>query len=345
MRLNNVKLDENRIEVNLKFYTFLKELNSKKPKNDILTVLSDVLSRYSDDLKILKEQLENVVEKLTVNESYDIADMVESFMEMIDTPIISKGLNVAIKLYDLKGYFLEETKLHTKSQSEKLFEIPLLSLKYDSLTKYIPYTQRVSGALLTAIFFDKITNGHKDLLSEISEEYVNDLINECKYLSKNGVNLEHMFSLMFQESINQSIKSTAGGSYEDRITQYLISIGIPNENIEKVHDSEDNAFEIDHKVNLNGKIIAISAKRTLRERYKQFIKTVQTKDNVDALVTITLGTDLTKDKAIAIRNHGVYIFIADEVLLQNKELKNIKGVFAISDLSLTLLEQLVNEDI
>lgn len=343
MKIGNIRLDRKKLELNLLFYTFLKELNSIKPHITSLIAIKEVLYRYIDDIDQLHSQLDTLVESLLENEKFKTAEMLELYKTELATKTQVIAFQTAIKLYEVKGLLLEETKLHFASQAEKLHELPLLSLKYDSYSKAIPYSKRVSGALLTSIFFERILNSQKDFLSEISEEFVNELVKECLYLEEEGIDLDNMYSLMFQESINQSIKSTAGGSYEERITQYLLSIGIPRDSIEKVHDSEDKSFEIDHKINLNGNIVAISAKRTLRERYKQFIKTIQSTDNYDLFFTITLGTDLTKEKALSIRAHGVYIFIADEIYVQKKYLSQIDGVYPISSLKISLITSLLKE--
>jgi hypothetical protein len=341
MKINNLKLDKKKMELNLLFYSLLKELNSVKPHVTSLSAIKEILYRYIDDIDQLQSQLDILIEALLEKDKYKTAEMLEIYKTELSTKTQVVAFQAAIKLYEVKGVLLEETKLHFASQAERLHKLPLLSLKYDSYSKAIPYSKRVSGALLTSIFFEKILNSQKDFLSEISEEFVNELVKECLYLQKEGIDLDNMYSLMFQESINQSIKSTAGGSYEDRITQYLISIGIPKDSIEKVHDSEDKAFEIDHKITLDGKVVAISAKRTLRERYKQFIKTIQSTDNYDLFFTITLGTDLTKEKAESIRAHDVYVFIADEIYLQKKYLSKIEGIYPISSLKESLIRSLL----
>jgi len=76
---------------------------------------------------------------------------------------------------------------------------------------------------------------------------------------------------------------------------------------------------------LNNKTYGIGAKRTLRERYKQFIKTAQM-SQIDVMIEITLGIDLTEEKVRAIRNHNVFLFVSDEVYQANQYLKDIEGV-------------------
>ncbi len=90
---------------------------------------------------------------------------------------------------------------------------------------------------------------------------------------------------------------------------------------------------------LNNRTYGIGAKRTLRERYKQFIKTAQM-SKIDVMIEITLGIDLTEEKVKAIRNHNIYLFVADEVYQANNYLKNIDGVFSSKDLTLEILKNL-----
>jgi hypothetical protein len=85
---------------------------------------------------------------------------------------------------------------------------------------------------------------------------------------------------MFSESINQSIISDSGSNYEDRILTVLTSIGINENDISKTHDKNDSSTEFDFFFELQNKTYGIGAKRTLRERYKQFIKTAQM-SNID----------------------------------------------------------------
>ena len=90
-----------------------------------------------------------------------------------------------------------------------------------------------------------------------------------------GVEPNQIFMLMFSESINQSIISDSGSNYEDRIMSVLTSIGIDESKIKKTHDKDDSSTEFDFFFELKNKTYGIGAKRTLRERYKQFIKTTQ----------------------------------------------------------------------
>jgi len=145
--------------------------------------------------------------------------------------------------------------------------------------------------------------------------------------------------LIFNESINQSIISDSGSSYEDRILSVLIAIGIEEEQIQKVHDKEDSSTEFDFFFELDGRSYGIGAKKTLRERYKQFIKTAQM-SQVDVMIEVTLGVDLTKEKVLAIRNHNVFLFVANEIYESQKYLQEIDGVYSSKELTISVLKNL-----
>ena len=119
----------------------------------------------------------------------------------------------------------------------------------------------------------------------------------------------------------------------------LNSIGIDKSKISKTHDKNDSSTEFDFFFELNNKTYGIGAKRTLRERYKQFIKTAQM-TKIDVMIEITLGIDLTEEKVNSIRKHNIFLFISDEVYNSNKYLQKIDGVYSSKDLTLQTLEKL-----
>jgi len=142
--------------------------------------------------------------------------------------------------------------------------------------------------------------------------------------------------LLFTEVVNQSIISDSGTNYEKRIQQVLIKGGIPASSMSKQHDAADSSTEYDIFFTLKGRIFGIGAKRTLRERYKQFIKTAISSD-IDVMIEITIGMDLTEEKARIIRKHGVYLFVSDEIYDCFYFLQQIDGIYPASELKRSLL--------
>ncbi len=143
--------------------------------------------------------------------------------------------------------------------------------------------------------------------------------------------------LIFNESIDQSIKSDSGSNYESRIQSVLDKAGVKN--VTKAHDKNDKSTEYDFFFELGNKTYGIGAKRTLRERYKQFIKTSFT-SKIDVSIEITLGLDLNEEKAKTITGHGAYIFVADEVYKTRDFLRKIDKVYSVKDLNLKTLKKL-----
>lgn len=107
--------------------------------------------------------------------------------------------------------------------------------------------------------------------------------------------------------MNQSIKSDAGSSYESRVYNTLLPI------VEDLkghsHDKNIHSVEYDNTFIFNNKKCGVSAKRTLRERYKQNFEDVSLLE-VDYMFVITLGIDLNEEKLLNIlqkENHFVIV--------------------------------------
>lgn len=243
----------------------------------------------------------------------------------------------SIRLIIIKDLLLAEAKLKQTTNIEKLKDLNPLSLEYDKITVFNPYLCRVNGALLSLVFFDGLKT---EFINQEVDDFVKELSEQANKLFLFGIEPNQIFMLLFNESLNQSITSTSGSDYEDRIKSTLLKIGIPSESIHKTHDTIDKSTEFDLFFRLNNKTYGIGAKRTLRERYKQFIKTAQMTP-IDVMIEITLGTDLTKEKAKSITNHGVYLFISDEIYQSNAYLQELSMVYSVNSLDINLLKTLV----
>lgn len=187
------------------------------------------------------------------------------------------------------------------------------------------------------LFFEKLGQNDCNFISKDSVNFVSGLAKQMLNLKKFGLESNQIFMLMFSESINQSIISDSGSNYENRILSVLNKIGIKN--IRKIHDESDKSTEYDFFFEIDGKSYGIGAKRTLRERYKQFIKTKLT-TKIDFSIQITLGLDLFEEKAKTIVNHDAYIFVADEIYQTRAFLKKMKKVYSVKDLNLQTLKNL-----
>jgi len=185
----------------------------------------------------------------------------------------------------------------------------------------------------------RLERNETNFISKDADDYIKSLSRIAIELKDKGVEPNQIFMLMFSESINQSIISDSGSNYEDRIFSVLTSIGIDGDKIDKTHDKDDSSTEFDFFFELNGKSYGIGSKKTLRERYKQFIKTAQMSD-IDVMIEITLGTDLTKEKVEAIRKHNVFLFVSNEVYINEDYLQDLDGVYSSTDLTLSTLKRL-----
>ena len=234
---------------------------------------------------------------------------------------------------------LSEAKICDILNFDKLQKLDPLSLEYDKLSVLKPYFVRVNSALLALLFFENIENKNLNFMTENSFEFLQNLSNRFRNLKNIGLESNQIFMLMFSESINQSIISDSGSNYENRIEIVLSRIGIDFK--KRVHDKFDQSTEYDFFFKIDKINYGIGAKRTLRERYKQFIKTSK-KSDVDVMIQITIGLDLTEEKSKIITENGIFIFVAEEIY-QSKSfsfLKGNKNIYSTNQLNLLTLKKL-----
>ena len=340
MGIEKINIEKDKFDINLKFYFILKYLTkaslNSNDINKILELYSLSKNFFKNDFIYKIDEIFNINTKSGIKKS----EYLKNIFELLDNDLDVILFIFSIKLIAIKPLLLEEAKTRDLLDKTKLTNLNPLSLEYDKITVFTPYSTRVSGALLSLIFFDKLENNDTSFLSSDSTNFLKQLSKDAIFLKNNKIEANQIFMLMFSESINQSILSDSGSNYEDRIFYTLRDIGIDEKNITKTHDKNDSSTEFDFFFELNGKTYGIGAKRTLRERYKQFIKTAQM-TKIDVMIEITLGIDLTEEKVKAIRNHNVFLFISDEVYLSNKYLHDIDGVFSSKSLTLETLKKLV----
>jgi hypothetical protein len=340
-----ISVPKDKIDINFKFYLFLKELNggngiTVKQCGSFLEIAFAFAMRDDNDFKRSVQEMEILVDKI---KSPEKKENINSLLYEITNPVEFMVFAFALKLLQIKDLLLEESKIEEIERVVDLSKLHPLSLKYDSVGKYKPYYSRVNGALISLLFFEKIENGETNFISKATEYYLEGLSKDYNFLKGKGIEANQIFMIMFSESLNQSILSSAGSSYEDRIERVLVALGIEKDSIEKVHDKEDSSTEFDFFFEVDGKKYGIGAKRTLRERYKQFIKTAHMGGKLDVMIEITLGIDLTEKKAKSIREHGVILIVADEIYQSREFLQEIEGVFPASELTLDLLKSMANE--
>jgi hypothetical protein len=337
MKINKVKVKKDKLDANFNLYFFLKELNggSKISENEI----SAVLEIYYANKKLSYDKFK----VLFLNYSNGIADSKKSNFDAIIHHIKSNlDLSIfvfSLKLMQIKPLLLEEAKLAHIEDLVPLEKISQLSLEYDTFSKSKPYLTRVNGALISLLFFSKLDEKETNFFTENTTDYLNSLFSEYEYLKSKGLEANQMFMLMFSESVDQYIIKMAGSSYEDRIFNVLIGMGIDPGSIKKTHDKADASTEFDFFFEYKGKTFGIGAKRTLRERYKQFIKT-GFMSKLDVMIQVTLGLDLTEEKAKSISRYGVITIVSDEIYASRTYLHSMPEVYPASKLSINLLNEL-----
>lgn len=339
MKIEKLTIEKSKFDINLKFYFILKYLLKANLSDKDIKKIIEIYSLYKG--LSFKKTLLNDIDALCGPSKQGLKkkDFLTDILDLFETDLDSELFIFGLKLIAIKPLLLQEAKTRDLLDTSKLPTLNPLSLAYDKITLFSPYSTRVSGALLSLIFFDKLENKDTVFISNDTTEFLKMLSKDAVKLKKIGVEPNQIFMLMFSESINQSIISDSGSNYEDRILAVLMSIGIDENKISKTHDKNDSSTEFDFFFEIEGKTYGIGAKRTLRERYKQFIKTAQM-TTIDVMIEITLGIDLTEEKVKAIRNHNIFLFVADEIYQSSEYLQKIEGIYSSKDLTLQTLKKL-----
>lgn len=324
---------------NLLLYTILKNLIKCKLTDNKFIELEELIinNRNLGATKLIEVLKERVIkESVKTYEDYLILINLcddDNFDMWCDLTILS------IELLLSKRALLDEVKEYSNSQYNKSISDvrDKLSLEYDYINLEKPYGQRVVSALLVNLFTD--TSRNREIVLDASKNTVKNIsqlieYNQQKYL----VNVNNILMIVIDESVNQSIISTAGGSYEDRI--YSVLNEISDKVIPHAHDKFINSVEYDYIFELDGKLYGVNAKRTLRERYKQNFEDVN-QLSVDAMFLVTLGTDLNQEKLNNImQRHGYYVVVSQEVYDNHNYFKNNKRVISSKNFNAESLRKL-----
>jgi hypothetical protein len=341
MKIQKLQLSKDKTDINLQFYFFLKHIVKLSPSSAQINLMLENLNLLkSSKIDDVSDALEKIFFSKRKNNSSNHNAKIEKIKEIVSRFNSVKDVELfifSIKLYQIKDLLLQEAKITESTDLEKLANLDPLSLEYDKISVLKPYTTRVSGALLALLFFDNLDKGETNFMSENSYEFIANLSKSAIKFKNVGLEPNQIFMLMFSEVVNQSIISDSGSNYESRILSVLNKSGISN--IDKRHDKNDKSTEFDFFFEIGGRTYGVGAKRTLRERYKQFIKTAITSE-IDVMIEITLGLDLYEEKAKTIVGHGTYIFVADEVYKTRKFLQKIDKVYSVKDLNLKTLKKL-----
>lgn len=332
---NEIEISDLTYNNNLHFYTILKLLLKCGFTDKQLITLQDLLNRHSeinDKRKIVQILLQSDAVISEGTQKYDDYCLLINTIEQCDYKMWIRLLDLSIELMQVKGLILEESKVYVRNQFKDLIRniSDKLSLEYDMSNLNMPYGQRVISSLL--VYSLSNVNRENDFLLKSSEKTVKTFNNKIRYvMEKYKINCNNMFSLIMTESMNQSITSDAGQSYESRVKETLTPI------VDSIdghsHDSKIKSVEYDFTFTINKEKYGVSAKRTLRERYKQNFENVEDLD-VDYMFIFTLGIDLNEDKLNNIlQKNGIFVVVSDEIYESKSYLKSNIRVLSSKELS------------
>lgn len=334
-----MNITEKEYRNNLLFYTILKDLLKCQLSEKKLMILQESIEQNNNlSCKKMKQLLSNDIVKESTK-AYDDLMILLNLANDGNYNMWKELLLVSIELLLTKDLILEESKSYARVKyKEKIEKIKdKLSLEYDMSNLEYPYGQRVISSLL--VFALTNIDRETEFILETSKNAIKVLNNNLKNIvQKYSININNMFMIIIDESINQSIKSDAGQSYENRVHSLLLNISDKVEN--HSHDDMISSVEYDFIFYIDGKKYGVSAKRTLRERYKQNFEDVDFL-TVDAMFLITLGIDLNEDKLNNIlQKNGQFVIVADEIYETKDYLKNNPRVLSSKNITKTVIKSL-----
>lgn len=216
MKIEKIKIKKSKFEFNLKFYFFFKNLIKVKLSSN---QVEQFFKLFYTNLDKNYEKITSIIlnEFVTDFKNTTKKNILIQIIDEIGSKLDLKLLLFSLKLYVVKDLLLQEAKIKNVLDISKLENLDPLSLEYDKITTYSPYSTRINGALLSLIFFEKLERNEFNFLSQDSISFIKSLSKLSNELTTKGIEPNQIFMLMFSESINQSIISDSGSNYEDRI--------------------------------------------------------------------------------------------------------------------------------
>lgn len=308
-----INISHNQYNNNLNFYSCLKLLLQCSLSDKQLLLVQKTIneSKLLGYEKICNILLQDGFIMKSTTAKYDNFNFFVNSIDKDNFIMWCDFINAACELFLIKDLILQESKQFAiKEYKQELNQITdTLSVSYDVSGLHLPYGQRVISALLVYILTD-VNRKYEYLLSE-SERSIKSykkIFNPI--IKKYNININNIFQIIMDESMNQSIKSDAGSSYESRVYNALAPI--VSELKGHSHDKNIPSVEYDNTFKFNNKYCGVSAKRTLRERYKQNFEDVSLLE-IDYMFVITLGIDLNEDKLNNImQKEGHYVIVSQE---------------------------------
>ena len=329
-----IKIEKSIYNNNLLFYTILKLLIKCKFTDKQLILLQDSLNKnFNLNKNKIKEILLNSLFLIEKTQKYEDFSILLNTIEFNDLRLWKDILEISIDLMLIKDLIIQESKVYANNQYKELIKNinDKLSLKYDLSKLNIPYGQRVISSLLIYILTETI-NRKTEYVLYTNQQNIKKISDKIKNITNNyKINCNNMFLLLINESINQSIISDAGQSYESRVKEVFLPF--VDKFLYHTHDSNILSVEYDFIFEIDKYKCGVSAKRTLRERYKQNFENVNLL-NVDCMFLVTLGTDLNKDKLNNIlQKQGIYIVVAQEIYDSKIYMQNCDRVISSKNIN------------
>ncbi len=331
----DIEVSNSQLTSNLLLYRNIKDIiQSKISKPHILKLIEvlNLILQSKDNFDEKKLALTNSLLKISSKEHIQ-----ERLLSLIEHSILEdRHFNIfrlSLNILRFKDYILEKSKLYAEN-FRVLDKLHIMDFQYDQNMLNLPYAVRVSGALLIRVLF-------ADIRLKRKREFYATLINDIEVIQ--DIDPEIILQIIFAESSSQAIHSLSGSSYEKRFEQVLLSQNLKYEG--QCFDTNLPSVEYDFKIHLEDKSIGVSAKRTLRERYKQNHESLE-KLEVDAMILVTLGIDLNKakiDYILAKEKH--YIFVASDLYEELDYFNQNKRVFPLNKLNKELLLSLIGSSI
>ena len=173
MKTNKIIISDEKFDINLKFYFFLKHLvKTKLTEKQVAETMEICCNQKMKNWNNIVPKIQAQIEKFSGQKKKDDYSMV---IELIQNNQDLELFVFSLKLYAIKDLLLEEAKFKKAIIGERLAKLHPLSLEYDKLSVLDPYSARVNGALLALVFFEKLEAGISDFMSNDVEQFLKSL--------------------------------------------------------------------------------------------------------------------------------------------------------------------------
>lgn len=179
MKIEKLDLSKEKADINLKFYFFLKHINKLNPSNNQLNLILENINLLKSNIEFLLEKFDEIFAK----SQFKIDNIKEIGLKINNQDDIDL-FDFSVRIYQIKNLLLAEAKIFETIDLNILSDLHPLSMEYEKISLLKPYKKRVSGALLSLLFFEKIDNSEFNFMSKDSLNYISDLSKKAKKFKK-----------------------------------------------------------------------------------------------------------------------------------------------------------------